>query len=52
MERYGYGSEQSGGYEVLGQFYIDTYLYHYEEADILLGKPWELVQYQVATSFC
>lgn len=46
MKRYGYGTEDSGGYEVIGQFYVDTYMYHYDEAGIMAGKPWKLEQYQ------
>jgi len=50
LERYGYGTEESGGYEVLGQFYIDTYMFHYEERGIMEGKPWELEKYQGLSS--
>lgn len=49
MERYGYGTSASGGYDVLGQFHVDTYLFHYADADIMRRKPWALGAYQVST---
>ena len=32
---------------ILAQLYVNTYMYHYREEDILLGKPWEVNKYQV-----
>lgn len=32
---------------ILDQLYVNTYMYHYKEQDILLGKPWDLNKYQV-----
>ena len=31
---------------LLDQLYISTYMYHYSNVDILLGKPWDLNEYQ------
>eukprot|EP00505_MAST-04D_sp_SCG-Rhode-Island_P004492 Stramenopile-MAST_4_protein_4492 len=38
--------------QVIGQFYIDTYYYHYSNEDILAGKPWDLENAQMGDGLC
>jgi uncharacterized protein (TIGR03792 family) len=38
--------------QVIGQFYIDTYYYHYSNEDVLAGKPWDLENAQMGDGLC
>jgi len=38
--------------KVLGQFYVDTYLYHHSIQEVMKGKPWDLEQEQLNDQLC
>jgi hypothetical protein len=34
-------------WDLIDQLYVTSYMYHYEEDDILIGKPWDFGMIQV-----
>ena len=38
--------------KVLGQFYVDTYYFHYSNEDVMAGKVWDLDDLQLGDGVC
>ena len=38
--------------KVLGQFYVDTYYFHYSNEDVMAGKVWDLDDLQIGDGVC